>query len=90
MATGNGNLIALDATAGRALWHFHASDSIASAPISYALDGKQYIAISTGNTLYSFALPDQMCGPWRTNSRSVRCGAPQCSTDCDAFKTARS
>jgi alcohol dehydrogenase (cytochrome c) len=58
MATGDGNLIALDAAAGKAIWHFHAGDSIASAPISYAVDGKQYIAISAGNTLYSFALPD--------------------------------
>jgi PQQ-dependent dehydrogenase (methanol/ethanol family) len=58
LATGDGNLIALDAAAGKALWHFHAGDAIASAPISYAVNGEQYVAISAGNTLYGFALPD--------------------------------
>lgn len=57
-ATGDGNLIALNSASGRALWHFHAANSIASAPISYAVDGKQYVAISAGNTVYSFALPN--------------------------------
>jgi alcohol dehydrogenase (cytochrome c) len=58
LATGDGNLIALDSASGQPLWHFHAADSIASAPISYAVDGKQYVAISAGNALYSFTLPD--------------------------------
>ncbi len=58
LATGDGNLIALNSESGEPLWHFHAADAIASAPISYAVDGKQFVAIAAGNTLYSFALPD--------------------------------
>lgn len=58
LATANGNLIALDAQTKKALWHFQTGDSIAAAPISYAVDGRQYVAISAGNALYSFALPD--------------------------------
>uniref|UniRef100_A0A372IJZ7 PQQ-dependent dehydrogenase, methanol/ethanol family n=1 Tax=Paracidobacterium acidisoli TaxID=2303751 RepID=A0A372IJZ7_9BACT len=58
LATADGNLIALDAASGRALWHFQTGGTIASAPVSYAVDGRQYVAISAGNTLYSFALPD--------------------------------
>lgn len=58
LSTADGNLIALDAGTGKALWHFQTGAEIASAPISYAVDGKQYVAVSAGNVLYSFALPD--------------------------------
>jgi hypothetical protein len=27
--------------------------------MSYAVDGKQFVAIAAGNTLYAFALPDE-------------------------------
>jgi alcohol dehydrogenase (cytochrome c) len=57
-ATGEGNVIALDSKTGKALWHFQTSGNIASAPMSYSVDGKQFIAIGAGNSLYSFALPD--------------------------------
>jgi PQQ-dependent dehydrogenase (methanol/ethanol family) len=57
-ATGEGNLIALDARTGAALWHFSTGGPIASSPMSYAVDGKQFVAISAGNTLYSFSLPE--------------------------------
>jgi PQQ-dependent dehydrogenase (methanol/ethanol family) len=56
-ASREGNLVALDATNGKALWHFGAGAEIASSPMSYAVDGRQYIAISSAGVLYSFALP---------------------------------
>jgi len=31
---------------------------MAASPISYAVDGKQFIAISAGGVLYSFGLPE--------------------------------
>jgi alcohol dehydrogenase (cytochrome c) len=52
-----GNLIALGAANGKPLWHFGAGAEIASSPMSYAVDGRQYIAISSAGVLYSFALP---------------------------------
>jgi outer membrane protein assembly factor BamB len=58
LATGDGNLIALDSTTGKSLWHFQTGGSIASSAISYAIEGKQYVAISAGNAVYSFALPE--------------------------------
>jgi PQQ-dependent dehydrogenase (methanol/ethanol family) len=58
-ATGEGNVVALDSLTGKPLWHFQAGGNIADAPMSYAVDGKQYIAIGAGNVLYSFALPDK-------------------------------
>ncbi len=57
-ATGEGNFIALDSKTGKALWHFSAGGTIPSSPISYSVDGKQYVAVSSANVLYSFALPD--------------------------------
>jgi alcohol dehydrogenase (cytochrome c) len=56
-ASREGNLIALDAANGKALWHFGAGAEIASSPMSYAVDGRQYLAISSAGVLYSFALP---------------------------------
>jgi glucose dehydrogenase len=55
-ATGDGNVVALDSTTGKPLWYFPAGGNIADAPMSYAVDGKQYITIGAGNVLYSFAL----------------------------------
>jgi PQQ-dependent dehydrogenase (methanol/ethanol family) len=57
-ATGEGNLIALDARTGAALWHYSTGATMAASPMSYAVDGKQFIAISAGGVLYSFALPE--------------------------------
>jgi PQQ-dependent dehydrogenase (methanol/ethanol family) len=56
--TANGDLIALDSKSGKALWHFQTGATINSSPMSYAAGGKQFVAISAGNVLYSFALPD--------------------------------
>ena len=56
--TGGGNIIALDSKTGKSLWHFRAAAMLNSAPMSYSVDGKQYIAVSAGDVLYSFALPD--------------------------------
>jgi alcohol dehydrogenase (cytochrome c) len=56
--TREGNLIALEAATGKLLWRFQTGGTIASAPISFAVDGKQFIALAAGGVLYSFALPD--------------------------------
>jgi alcohol dehydrogenase (cytochrome c) len=53
----DGNLAALDAKTGAPLWHFQTGTTPAASPMSYAVDGKQYVAIAAGNTVYSFALP---------------------------------
>jgi alcohol dehydrogenase (cytochrome c) len=57
-ATPEGNLIALDAKTGKALWSFAAGAGIPSSPMSYSVDGKQFVAVSSNNVLYSFALPN--------------------------------
>jgi alcohol dehydrogenase (cytochrome c) len=52
-----GNFIALEAASGKALWHFQCGASVYSSPMSYAIDGKQYVAIAAGSALFTFALP---------------------------------
>ena len=53
----DGNLIALDGKTGKYLWHYQTGGNHAASPISYAINGRQYVALTAGNVLYSFALP---------------------------------
>ena len=54
----DGNFVALDARTGERLWNVFLGGPNASGPISYAVNGKQYV-IGTGmGTMYAFALPD--------------------------------
>jgi alcohol dehydrogenase (cytochrome c) len=57
-ATAEGNLIALDAKTARPLWTMQTGGPIASSPMSYAVDGKQFVAVSASGVLYSFGLPE--------------------------------
>ena len=61
-ASREGNFLALDAKTGQVLWHFGAGAEIASSPMSYAIDGRQYVAVSSAGALYSFALPEPSAG----------------------------
>ncbi len=56
-AAKDGNLIALDARTGAALWHYQTGGEINASPISYSVDGKQYVAVATDSVLFTFALP---------------------------------
>jgi acido-empty-quinoprotein group A len=51
-----GNLIAFDPASGRILWHFHLPASVSNGPMTFLLDGKQYLIAGAGDTLYAFAL----------------------------------
>ena len=57
-ASREGHLIAIDAKTGTFLWRFQTGAAIEASPISYAVGGKQFVAVSSGNAVYSFALPD--------------------------------
>jgi alcohol dehydrogenase (cytochrome c) len=52
-----GNFIALEAASGKALWHFQCGASVYSSPMTFEMDGKQYVAVAAGSTLFTFALP---------------------------------
>ena len=54
-----GYLLALDARSGELLWRSSLGGQINAAPMSFAVNGRQYIAIAAGSALFAFALPQR-------------------------------
>ena len=52
----SGNLVAFDPAGGTILWHANLGQQISNAPETYMIDGRQYVLIAAGDTLYSFTL----------------------------------
>ena len=50
------NFVALNATTGQALWRANLGAGMSNGPISYQLDGTQYVVVGAGDTLYGFAM----------------------------------
>jgi alcohol dehydrogenase (cytochrome c) len=53
-----GHFFALDARNGELLWKVSLGGTVASGPMTYAVDGRQYVAVSADSALYVFGLPD--------------------------------
>jgi alcohol dehydrogenase (cytochrome c) len=51
--TAEGKVVAVDAKSGQELWSFNVGTPQSGGIISYAVDGKQYIAVAAGGTLRS-------------------------------------
>jgi alcohol dehydrogenase (cytochrome c) len=51
-----GYFYALDARTGKELWRANLGGQIVNGPITYEVDGRQYVAIISGNDLVAFAL----------------------------------
>jgi len=47
---------ALDARTGALLWKANLGGQVASGPMTYQVDGKQYVAVAAGHSLFAFAL----------------------------------
>jgi alcohol dehydrogenase (cytochrome c) len=54
----DGNIAALDAKTGKPLWRFQTGAVHAASPISYSVDGRQFVVLAAGNFVYGFALPE--------------------------------
>ncbi len=54
----SGNVLALDAANGKTLWHAGSGAPMQSSPITYQLDGRQYVMTSSGSLLFAWTLPD--------------------------------
>jgi alcohol dehydrogenase (cytochrome c) len=52
-----GNFLALDTSDGKTLWHAGTGAGMQSSPITYQLDGRQYLMTSSGGVLFAWALP---------------------------------
>jgi alcohol dehydrogenase (cytochrome c) len=54
--TREGHVFALDAETGKPLWRFLAGAGVDSNPITYAVDGKQQMAVASGGSIFAFDL----------------------------------
>ena len=55
--TANGNnFIAFAPATGKILWHAGLMGPLTAGPITYTLEGKQYILLASADTLYSFTV----------------------------------
>jgi len=54
----HGNFLALDTRNGKTLWHAGSGGGIASSPITYELDGHQYLLTSSSGVMFAWKLPD--------------------------------
>lgn len=52
----DGQLVAVDARSGKHLWHFQMGEGLTASPITYAVGGKQYVAIASATAIFSFGL----------------------------------
>jgi acido-empty-quinoprotein group A len=51
------NFIAFDAANGHILWHYRMKSSASNSPMTYELNGQQYVVTAATDTLYAFRLP---------------------------------
>jgi alcohol dehydrogenase (cytochrome c) len=51
-----GNFVALNATTGDPLWRAGVRTSVSNGPITYTLDGLQYVVVAAGDTLWAFVM----------------------------------
>jgi len=52
----DGQFVALDARDGKLLWQTNLGPSVSAGPMTYMVNGKQYVSIQCGLGLYTFAL----------------------------------
>jgi alcohol dehydrogenase (cytochrome c) len=57
-AEDSGRFIAVDAESGKPLWSFDANQFWKASPMAYQFDGREYVAIASGQTVMAFGLPN--------------------------------
>jgi alcohol dehydrogenase (cytochrome c) len=51
-----GNFIAFEPATGNILWHSRLGGPVANGPMAYELDGREYVVVGGGDSLYAYAL----------------------------------
>ena len=54
----SGYLLAADERDGKTLWRMPLNATIKTSPMTFAADGRQYVAIAAGSNVLCFGLPD--------------------------------
>jgi alcohol dehydrogenase (cytochrome c) len=52
-----GNILALKTSDGKTLWHAGTGAPMQTSPITYELDGRQYVLSGSGGVMFAWALP---------------------------------
>ena len=52
----DGNLVALDAKTGEDLWHFYTGHTLYASPMTYQVNGVQYVSIAAETDIFTFSL----------------------------------
>jgi PQQ-dependent dehydrogenase (methanol/ethanol family) len=52
-----GDFVAVDEKDGKDLWHFPTNEIIKSSPMTYTVNGKQFVAVAAGPSIVCFGLP---------------------------------
>jgi alcohol dehydrogenase (cytochrome c) len=52
-----GNILALNTSDGKTLWHAGTGSQMQTSPITYELDGRQYVLSGSGSVLFAWTLP---------------------------------
>jgi alcohol dehydrogenase (cytochrome c) len=73
----DGQLVALDATTGRQLWHYYLGQAITASPITFMADGKQYVTIAAATDVFTFGLFDSLVGQAPSLQRPLRPPRPR-------------
>lgn len=55
----DGSFAAVHATSGKRLWSFRANTMWKASPMTYAVEGRQFVAVAAGGVILTFALPDR-------------------------------
>jgi alcohol dehydrogenase (cytochrome c) len=63
-----GNMLALDTATGQTLWHAGLGAGIETSPATFELDGRQYVLIGAGQTLFAWTLPEASYMTYRVSS----------------------
>jgi len=53
----SGNLLGIDPESGKTLWHVNAGGNLVASPMTYELDGRQYLLTPVQSVIFAWALP---------------------------------
>jgi len=63
------NFRAFDSDSGKVLWEINLGGRVRGSPVAYAVDGRQYIAVAAGSSIFAFTLPDSRSSGEKSTAR---------------------
>jgi alcohol dehydrogenase (cytochrome c) len=66
----NGNIIAVDTADGKTEWHAGTGSGLQTSPMTYELDGRQYVVAGSGSVMFAWALPSGTAPPQYSSAGS--------------------